>query len=247
MTGKQLSLPLGRPSEPQNLVDTIMTRGFLMQSSTTGMLRKVWADDYLDRIMHPDREPLTLADCVAASGARCAWEGRFMDWRTRMLREKRGAYVWISKEGKRVLEFRLNEGEEDWSERYWPRNAKGEIDARLFRWDCESRVPLVNVDGEVYRAGGRGNDRKTVIAEIMGTVFAPWERKDLLERIDSPETWDSLLCHRMLRLDDLGPETERMIREENLSPGSRENLLHNLLNMRLQRSREGGTCKQEHT
>ena len=238
MPRKQLSLPLGRPSEPQNLVDTIMTRGFMMQSSTTWMLRKAWADDYLDRIMYPDREPLTVADCMAASGARHAWERRFMDWRMKMLREKRGKMVLVSKGRHQPKEFRLNDGEQDWSERYWPKNAKGEIDARLNHFDCESRVPIVNVDGEVYRAGERGNDRKTVIAEIRGTVFAPWERKDLLERIDSPETWDSLLCHRMLRLDDLGPETERMIREENLSPESRENLLYNLLNMRLQRSRE---------
>ncbi len=237
----QLSLALGRPSEPQHIVNTVMGRGFVMQSSTTWMLRKAWADDYLDRIVYPDREPLTLADCVAASGARHAWEGRFMDWRTKMLREKRGKMVWVSKEWGRVREFRVNAGEQDWSERYWARNAKGEVDSRLFDWDCESRVPIVNVDGEVYRAGERGNDRKTVIAEIMGTVFAPWERKDLLERIDSPETWDSLLCHRMLRLDDLGPETERMTREENLSPESRENLLHNLMNMRLQRSRENLT------
>jgi len=42
----------------------------------------------------------------------------------------------------------------------------------------------------------------------------------------------------MLRLDDLGPETERMIREENLSERSRENLLYNLLNMRLRMSQE---------
>jgi len=238
---KQLSLPLGRPSEPQNLVETAMTRGFMVQSSTTWMLRKAWADDYLDRTIHPDREPLTLANCVAAGGARHAWERRFMDWRMKMLREKRGKMVWTSKDGKRVNEFRVNDGEQDWSEWYCPKNAKGEIDARLTHFDCESRIPEVNVDGEVYRAGERGNDRKTVIAEIMGTVFAPWERKDLLERIDSPETWDSLLCHRMARLDDLGPETERMIREENLSERSRENLLHNLLHMRLQRSREEHT------
>jgi hypothetical protein len=243
MTSKQLSLPLGRPSEPQNIWDATSTPGFshpgfTMMSSTTWMLRKVWADDYLDRIMYPDREPLTVADCVAASGARHAWEGRFMEWRTKMLREKRGKMVWTSEGGRRVR-FQPNEGEQDWSERFWPKNAKGDFDGRLMDWDCESRVPVVNVDGEVYRAGERGNDRKIVIAEIMGTAFTPSERKDLLERIDSPETWDSLLCHRMLRLDDLGPETERMIREENLSERSRENLLDNLKNMRLQMSRRG--------
>ena len=39
----QLSLALGRPSEPQHIVNTVMGRGFVMQSSTTWMLRKAAA------------------------------------------------------------------------------------------------------------------------------------------------------------------------------------------------------------
>ena len=229
---EQLNLPLGRPSSaPEVVNESYGPRGWSMMSSTTGWLRSVWADDYLDRIIRPDVSPITRVDVRAASSQRDALQERFVSWRDRMVREKRGTWNKGA--------FVLNDGESPFTEKWFACNAQGKVDGRLFVYTGDIRIPEVNVDGEVYRAGERGNDRKTVIAEIMGTAFTPWERKDLLERIDSPEMWDRLLCHRMLRLDDLGPETERMIREENLSPESRENLLYNLLNMR--RNREGPT------
>jgi hypothetical protein len=230
---QQMFLSLGRPSEPPETVSGFASANFSMMWSISGGMRAIWSEDYLDRIIRPEVPPLTVEDCGRANTERHAYVARYRAWQNSMLREKRGCMKDVEQPGGHIIrDFVLNDGEKPFTERYFARNAKGEVDGRLFSTDIESRIPLVNVDGVVYRAGERGNDRKVILSEIYGTSFFPNERFKLLELIDSPRTWDQLLCHRMLNLRDYGEETERMIREENLSPESRENLLYNLENLR---------------
>jgi hypothetical protein len=226
---QQLFLKLGHPSENPKVLESMEVPGWSMMSSTTGWLRSLWADDYLDRVLHPECDPITLEDCQVANAARHKFCKEHSEWQRKMLKEGRGSMRFVEKSGS--MGFVLNEGEKD-PYHFIPRNAKGETDARLYAYDGDIRVPTVNVDGDTYLAGARGNDRRVIVAEIMGTAFTNRERHELLERINSPKTWDQMLCHRMRNVGDLGDETERLIREGGLSDASRENLLYNLSEMR---------------
>lgn len=228
MSATQMYLPLGRPAHEPTIEDVrLSTNGYSFQSSTTGMLRDLWAADYVDRLIKPHKPALTPADCDASTAAHDVWVDGYRKWLRTLPVERH----------QRVVrgDYSLKEGEANYV-RFNPVNAEGAFDTRLYDYRGDCRIPLVDVDGEVYRAGARGNDRKTIVSEIMGTAFTPAERKNLLEYIDSPEMWDRLIGYRMCVLRDYGPETERMIREENLSEESRENLLYNLQNLRKEES-----------
>ena len=147
-----------------------------------------------------------------------------------MVRERRAKFTQVCDGRGSFSEFVLNDGEKDFED-FEDRNAAGEFDARLIAFSGDCRIPVVNVDGVVYRAGERGNDRRVIRAEIMGTAFTHDERRSLLELLDSPQTWDRIIIRRM-KLGDLGPETERLIQEENLTADMRENLMGNLMNLR---------------
>ncbi len=222
---QQLSLGIGYPSEPQYPGEYRAFTGWSMYSFTTSGFRALWAEDYLERIIHPDRKPLNEADCLTNNAARRKIE----KLARQMLREGRASKRRSETRNHTFIEMNAGEGDQL---SYFPQDASGEFDERLYAYDGNSRIPLVNVDGQVYRAGERGNDRKVILAEIRGTPFTFKEISDLLERVDSPKTWDRLIIHRMKVLKDLGPETERMILEENLSPETRDNLRYNLQYLR---------------
>ena len=67
---QQLLLKLGHPSENPEVLESMEVPGWSMMSSTTGWLRSLWANDYLDRVLHPERDPITLEDCQVANAAR---------------------------------------------------------------------------------------------------------------------------------------------------------------------------------
>ena len=190
-------------------------------------------EDFRQRIYDPRRPALTREDLRVCSEARDAWEKRLVEWRRQEIREGRGRYV-----------SGLPVTDEQFSEVWVPRNAAGKVDGRLYGYRGQSRIPLIKADGEQWYAGERGNDYEQVKIEVINCELMPEERQEMLDWLDSSECFEKMLIYRMLHYEDLGPETEELLRGAPLDARTRENLEHNFYNLRRSR-REQEETKEE--
>ena len=221
---EQLSLGIGRgPGRTPGRISHFEDRTLFV--STTWMLRNQWIQDYQDRVIRYDVPALTPEQLREASASLEAYRDRYLEWRRLMLKGGKAGYA--------AGDFYLKKGTPDFAERWWPPND----DFRVNKWLMQSRIPVIMADGETWLAGEKGNSREILRIEVINTEFFPQERQKMLDWMDGWKSWDQQLIYRMCQMNDIGEETERLIMEGDLSDKSRENLLYNLRNMRLEASK----------
>jgi len=214
--GSQLPLEIGRgPGRTPGETTYAGDRMFFV--STTWMLRELWIEDYKARLIEHDRPAITMEDIERVSVERDAANDA-----VRAVRDRNNKAGYAHKQLPEPKPEFVPEEEPRW----WP------SDSRLSVCCSRLRIPVIVCDDETWLAGEKGNSREIIRTEVINTEFFPVERDRMLAWMDSPDSWDKQIVYRMCERNDVGEETERLIREGDLSDESRENLLYNLDNMR---------------